>query len=99
MGKIKSAKEIGRDISRGVRKAVTFVGEQLRHPAVKQFAGDAAEIMATSNGNPEEMGMRLGQRAAVEQNRVVNRTLDHYTGHQTAGDKSMGLVPNALTFI
>ena len=84
---------------RDLRNAVTFVGDQLRYPAVKQFVGDAAEIMATSNGNPEEMGMRLGQRAAEEQNRVINRTIDHYTEHETQGDKSMAPGLNALTFL
>jgi siroheme synthase len=84
---------------RDLRNAVTFVGDQLKHPAVRQFVGDAAEIMATSNGNPEEMAMRLGQRAGEEQNRIINRTLDHYTGHETPGDKSMPPALNALTFV
>ena len=98
MGKIKSAKEIGRDISRGFKQAVTFVGEQLRHPAVKNFVGDAAEIMATSPSE-EEAYMRLDERVGMEGNRIVNRTIDHYTGHQTPGDKSMPPALNALTFI
>jgi hypothetical protein len=99
MGKIKSAKEIGRDISKGLKQAVTFVGDQLRHPAVKNFVGNAAEIMATSNGDPEAAAMRMGELGGQEMNRVINRTIDHYTGHQTAGDKSMPPAMNALTFI
>ena len=83
----------------GLKQGIQFVGEQAKHPAVQQFAKDTAQIVASSNGNPEEMAMKLGQRAGKEQNRIINRTIDHYTGHETQGNKSIPPVMNALTFI
>ena len=62
---------------RDLMKGVTFIGEQLRHPAVKDFVSDTAGIMAVSGGNPELAGAMLGQRGAEEGANVINRTLDH----------------------
>lgn len=84
---------------RDLKNAVVFVGDQLRHPAVRNFVGDAAEIMAASGGDPELAAPALAERAGVEGNRIVNRTLDHYTGHNTPGDKSIPPMMNALTFL
>lgn len=66
------------DISRGVKKAGSFIGDQMKHPAVRQLATDSAAILATSGGNPEMAGAMLGQRLAQEGAATLNRTINHY---------------------
>ena len=73
MGNRASNAKAERDLKNGVK----FIGEQLRHPAVKDFVSDTAGIMAVSGGNPQLAGAMLGQRAAEEGVNVMNRTIDH----------------------
>jgi hypothetical protein len=95
MGNKASNAKAERDLRRGVQ----FVGEQLQHPAVMTFTRDIAKGLAASNGDPEQAAMFVGQRSGEELNRVINRTIDHHTGHVTPGDKSMPPLLNALTFV
>ena len=87
-------KEVGKGLQQGVR----FVGDQLQHPDARRFMRNAAEI-ATTTEDPMEMQMKLGQLGSEQVNRSINKTIDHYTGHKTTGDGSMGLALNALTFV
>jgi hypothetical protein len=72
------ASKMKSDISRGLKKAGSFIGDQMKHPAVQQLATDSLGILASSGGNPQMAGAMLGQRLAQEGAAVANRSINHY---------------------
>ena len=73
-----AAKKLPAAVSKGAKRIGQFALQQMKHPAVAQFARDQAGSLAASGFNPEAAAPAMAARTAQEGSDVIQGTACHF---------------------